>query len=560
MRVFAENVKSRAESRAFVHLSLVAVLALLACAAYSIVNPAAASATTTLGSLPSSASSGGCNTSPGCDFIQIYDPFGSYTVPTAGVITAFNIREGTVFTGTNTAKLRVYRPTGGGSWTVLGESLPTAMLPFGNYYDTMPARITVQPGDRLGLSLVVQGDSPWQHPGDPFEGVGTINLNVPVGGSFSAGDITGPGTTKLSLKARLEPDADGDGYGDETQDLCPGDSSKGATGCSGTTVGSNFLNPTVEGGNQACGAAPPPLCVILNTAVGGVATAAPANGVIVRWRLRSTAGDADIALKVLHAETPTSWRVTGTSDPLQQRVTSLPVMQANTRIPIQFGDHIGLVSSTAQHHAFYMRPGAGDVGYMNPAPADGAAAPPFLNVYSNGDLLYNADVEADTDADGFGDQTQDGCPTDAAEQGACPKPVISGFKSKRKKFRVDPKGSVIRASAAKGTTISLSLSKASSVQYVVSMKLKGKRKGRSCVKRTAKNRRAKNCTYFSVVHFFKQDLAAGTSSFKYSGRYARGRRVKQLKPGTYRVTAVPTSTASAVIGDATSLGFRVIAR
>jgi len=32
----------------------------------------------------------------------------------------------------------------------------------------------------------------------------------------------------------------------------------------------------------------------------------------------------------------------------------------------------------------------------------------------------NADVEADADNDGFGDETQDQCPTDASTQGQCP--------------------------------------------------------------------------------------------------------------------------------------------
>ena len=34
----------------------------------------------------------------------------------------------------------------------------------------------------------------------------------------------------------------------------------------------------------------------------------------------------------------------------------------------------------------------------------------------------NADIEADADKDGFGDETQDQCPTDATTQGPCPTP------------------------------------------------------------------------------------------------------------------------------------------
>ena len=36
--------------------------------------------------------------------------------------------------------------------------------------------------------------------------------------------------------------------------------------------------------------------------------------------------------------------------------------------------------------------------------------------------MLQADVEADFDADGFGDETQDGCPTQVATQGPCVPP------------------------------------------------------------------------------------------------------------------------------------------
>lgn len=45
---------------------------------------------------------------------------------------------------------------------------------------------------------------------------------IPDGGTFPIGLVAGPPTkTKLMINADIEPDVDGDKFGDETQDLCP---------------------------------------------------------------------------------------------------------------------------------------------------------------------------------------------------------------------------------------------------------------------------------------------------------------------------------------------------
>jgi hypothetical protein len=43
-------------------------------------------------------------------------------------------------------------------------------------------------------------------------------------------------TGSPALQARVEPDGDGDGYGDTTQDACPKDFTSQATPCTGTTT------------------------------------------------------------------------------------------------------------------------------------------------------------------------------------------------------------------------------------------------------------------------------------------------------------------------------------
>ena len=60
---------------------------------------------------------------------------------------------------------------------------------------------------------------------------------------------------RINVTARIEHDADGDGRGDESQDLCPSDAARFDRSCSGTTLG-----PTLVGGSPPGGAvclAPP---------------------------------------------------------------------------------------------------------------------------------------------------------------------------------------------------------------------------------------------------------------------------------------------------------------
>jgi hypothetical protein len=58
-------------------------------------------------------------------------------------------------------------------------------------------------------------------------------------------------------------------------------------------------------------------------------------------------------------------------------------------------------------------------------------------------MYAQADVEPDADRDGFGDETQDQCPSEAATQGACVKPAGTAKKCKKKKRK---KGKRARAS------------------------------------------------------------------------------------------------------------------
>jgi uncharacterized repeat protein (TIGR01451 family) len=137
----------------------------------------------------------------------------SYAVPAGGgVITSWST-EADSNTG-QTAKFKVLRPTGApNQYTVVAATATEALTP--STVNTFPARIPVQQGDRIGL----------------FGGNDCLAPSTGSDVQFDNSDDA-PGTTNtypmayagvMDLSAKLEPDADGDGFGDETQDQCPTD-------------------------------------------------------------------------------------------------------------------------------------------------------------------------------------------------------------------------------------------------------------------------------------------------------------------------------------------------
>jgi len=141
---------------------------------------------------------------------------GGPTVGIDGVIVAWSLRAG-ASSIEHKVRLRIVRgTTGSGSGAV--EMLPKAA---GTY--SFPARLPVQQGDFLGVDTL---EVP-------------AMMGVPIirtfGGSFldfwnpalGEGDERAPTTNdatnlELLMNATIEPDADNDGYGDETQDKCAG--------------------------------------------------------------------------------------------------------------------------------------------------------------------------------------------------------------------------------------------------------------------------------------------------------------------------------------------------
>jgi hypothetical protein len=142
------------------------------------------------------------------------------TIPQSGVITGWRSRESA---GTETVtRVKVVQPVvrvAGEEprYRVLAQSEPQTLHAGVNRF---PARIPVQAGDLIGLS----GSAPEQGSSVPMceEAAGQV---VALEGDPAVGaeaETQQPfGGHQVPLVAIVEPDVDGDGFGDETQDLCP---------------------------------------------------------------------------------------------------------------------------------------------------------------------------------------------------------------------------------------------------------------------------------------------------------------------------------------------------
>jgi hypothetical protein len=155
---------------------------------------------------------------------------GGDVVSSPGVIVGWRLRHsGVYFNGgppgavaAVSVRLRVIRGPEN-AWVGAGagaaEDLPN---PAGTY--EFPARLPVQTGDRIGYDLTIQGNFGIYGASPTTETTDVMRTWVPPLPEGSGGSNTAPfPEAALLMNADIEPDADGDGYGDETQDQCPTD-------------------------------------------------------------------------------------------------------------------------------------------------------------------------------------------------------------------------------------------------------------------------------------------------------------------------------------------------
>ncbi|MDQ3936566.1 MAG: hypothetical protein M3340_18245, partial [Actinomycetota bacterium] len=151
----------------------------------------------------------------------------------------------------------------------------------------------------------------------------------------------------------------------------------------------------------------------------------PIDGVIVRWRLRS-ASTGSVSLRVLRPAGSGRFTGAGTSQPLFLTSPGSPgadrTYLGTTRLPVVQGDYIGLDRERRVGAVYAQRSGSAfDVIQFDVPLPDGESEGPD-DSHEGAELLLNADVEVDKDGDGFGDETQDNCPSIANDQTSNPCP------------------------------------------------------------------------------------------------------------------------------------------
>jgi hypothetical protein len=168
-----------------------------------------------------------------------------------------------------------------------------------------------------------------------------------------------------------------------------------------TTIGSDLAAAPSIGSGHALG-----LTSVLRAFPGRQVTA-PADGVIVTWRIRVGAF-SNAQLVELRVIRGTGAASTGAGSSQAETVPAAPgIYTFAAALPIAAGDFIGidvLPSSTTGTYFGAGPPGTQRENWVPPL-ADGESRAP--NSSNAGGVAINADIEPDCDADGLGDETQD---------------------------------------------------------------------------------------------------------------------------------------------------------
>lgn len=150
---------------------------------------------------------------------------------------------------------------------------------------------------------------------------------------------------------------------------------------------------------------------------------APSDGVITRWDFQAPSSNVPhLKFKVGRHVTGTTYAGVGESGvviPVAATLNQNPV-----RIPVKAGDLIGLYSVGVGNVTCDDRPNPGFLEFGTDSDLTPGAQTSF-DTFSGFQLDVAAALEPDADNDGFGDETQDQCPTNASTQGPCSPPAAT---------------------------------------------------------------------------------------------------------------------------------------
>ena len=293
-------------------------------------------------------------------------------------------------------------------------------------------------------------------------------------------------------------------------------------------------------------------CTQWNSTLPGATLVAPA-GVVTAYTVRSAVG-IQARIRVLRGTSGATTAVVSSS------YASIPgtdvAHKVDTRLTVQAGDvlALGLPSANDPPYAVTSNGTQGRCfNHFQADPADGETQSTEL-CSNERELLYNATVEPDADADGYGDESQDLCTT-VAGPGACPvdppanttpapstpaapakdttAPAIATLSLLHTVFSVDKDVSAL-ADTPRGTAFRFTLSEAATVTITIEQRAQGRRVGQQCRKQTAANRKRKACVRYVVMRTLERSATAGQNSVAFGGRIKVGNGSRLLPAGRYR--------------------------
>lgn len=297
-----------------------------------------------------------------------------------------------------------------------------------------------------------------------------------------------------------------------------------ALGIAVMMVGTSSASAAVEVGNDCVGATPAggTSVQIERATPSALPLTVPSAGIVTSWKVRSGYEGANLSqkLKVFRSGTkPNQFTAVGESKP---EAVTLGTNTFETQIPVQAGDRFGVFGGPPLPTGAILLCETANVGdkfgILGADPAVGSTTE--FPMGANYLVAVSAVVEPDADGDGFGDETQDRCPSQATTQGAC-----------------DTTAPGVKDLGVKAGKVSYDLSEAATVRFALAKKLPGRKLGAKCVRPTRKNRSHKRCPRLRAIgQGFDGTGNAGGNQVAIPGW-------KKLTPGTYLLTMTARDVA-----------------
>jgi uncharacterized repeat protein (TIGR01451 family) len=364
-----------------------------------------------------------------------------------------------------------------------------------NTFAELPG-LPIQTGDVLGLTgrtgTAVSCIST-TGPGSGDDQIRVKNPPDPPPGAESGGFLGSLSQLRLGVSAVIEPDADGDTYGDETQDGCTTDPAVHSTGCPVDVQIVKNASPDVTVGDD----------ITYTLAVKNNHATATAPSVTVTDALPSSL--TFVAASAAQGSCSGSTTVTCAIGSLGPGQSTTATIVAKTTVT-------GPVTNTA----------------------DVSTSVPDTSTTNNSSSFTTQVNEV---------QPQPQPPTPP------PAPVLSPLKLSPAAFKAAKSGPPVATGTTRGTILSYTVSEAATSTFRFKKGVRGVKKGRKCVAPPKKKTRKKpkRCTrYVGIAGTFTHADAAGPVAFRFTGRLGG----RTLKPARYKVSAVARNVtgASAPVG------------